>query len=95
MKHGVYIYKWEIENKGVRHLRCVADEDLAVFPVDVHCLSKLRPCVDLARKIDKDEHRSLFFIVVSWNSTEGFVLSLLSVNFTSETVCATFKLVDC
>jgi len=36
---------------------CVVDEDLAMFPVDVHCLSKLRPCVDLARSIDKAQHR--------------------------------------
>ena len=35
----------------------VTDEDLTTFPVDVHCLSKLRACVDLARSIDKAEHR--------------------------------------
>jgi len=43
----------------------VTDEDLAVFPVDVHCLTKLRPCVDLARTIDKDTHKYVCVPVVS------------------------------
>jgi ATP-dependent RNA helicase DDX24/MAK5 len=34
------------------------DDDLPVFPVDIHCLANVKSCVVLARLIDRDEHRS-------------------------------------
>jgi len=40
----------------------VTDDDLAVLPVDVHCLSDLQACVDLAQKIDRAQHRCNFTV---------------------------------